>query len=159
LSERVSRFHLGENCHDKHPLHHRGRRDGQRDRTTRGENGARVLTSLKGRSQAIVDRAHQAGMISASDEEIAAHAELVLSVVPPGEALALAERLRPVFERQSRRQIFMDCNAVNPSTLDRIRAAIGQDEHFLDTCIIAFRLSLAGLRRPSRSADRQTPRP
>jgi hypothetical protein len=30
----------------------------------------------------------------------------------------------------------MDCNAVNPSTLDRIRAAIGQDEHFLDTCII-----------------------
>jgi 3-hydroxyisobutyrate dehydrogenase-like beta-hydroxyacid dehydrogenase len=100
------------------------------------ENGARVLTSLKGRSQATVDRAHQAGMISASDEEIAAHAELVLSVVPPGEALALAERLQPVFERQSRRPIFMDCNAVNPSTLDRIRAAIGQDEHFLDTCII-----------------------
>jgi hypothetical protein len=32
-------------------------------------------------------------MISASDEEIAAHAELTLSVVPPGEALALAERL------------------------------------------------------------------
>ena len=29
------------------------------------ENGARVLTSLKGRSQATVDRAHQAGMISA----------------------------------------------------------------------------------------------
>ena len=84
------------------------------------ENGARVLTSLKGRSQATVDRAHQAGMISASDEEIAAHAELVLSVVPPGEALALAERLQPVFERQSRRPIFMDCNAVNPSTLDRI---------------------------------------
>ena len=26
------------------------------------ENGARVLTSLKGRSQATVDRAHQAGM-------------------------------------------------------------------------------------------------
>ena len=100
------------------------------------ENGARVLTSLKGRSQATVDRAHQAGMISASDEEIAAHAELVLSVVPPGEALALAERLQPVFERQSRRPIFMDCNAVNPGTLDRIRAAIGQDEHFLDTCII-----------------------
>ena len=47
------------------------------------ENGARVLTSLKGRSQATVDRAHQAGMIS-SDEEIAAHAELVLSVVRCG---------------------------------------------------------------------------
>ena len=83
-----------------------------------------------------MDRAHQAGMISVSDEEIAAHAELALSVVPPGEALALAERLQPVFERQSRRPSFMDCNAVNPSTLDRIRAAVGQDEHFLDTCTI-----------------------
>ena len=108
------------------------------------ENGARVLTSLKGRSQATVDRAHQAGMISASDEEIAAHAELVLSVVPPGEALALAERLQPVFERQSRGPIFMDCNAVNSSTLDRIRAAIGQDEHFLDTCIIGCPPKLGG---------------
>jgi hypothetical protein len=29
-------------------------------------------------------------MISANDEEIAAQAELVLSVVPPGEVLALA---------------------------------------------------------------------
>ena len=105
---------------------------------------ARVLTSLKGRSQATVDRAHQAGMISASDEEIAAHAELVLSVVPPGEALALAERLQPVFARQSRGPIFMDCNAVNPTTLDRIRAAIGQDEHFLDTCIIGSPPKLGG---------------
>jgi 3-hydroxyisobutyrate dehydrogenase-like beta-hydroxyacid dehydrogenase len=42
----------------------------------------------------------------------------------------------PVFERQSRRPVFMDCNAVNPSALDRIRAVIGQDEHFLDACII-----------------------
>ena len=42
-----------------HPRHHRSRRDGQRDRTTIAENGARVLISLKGRSQATVDRAHQ----------------------------------------------------------------------------------------------------
>jgi 3-hydroxyisobutyrate dehydrogenase-like beta-hydroxyacid dehydrogenase len=58
------------------------------------ENGLRVLASLKRRSQATTDRAHQAGMISASDEEIAAHAELVLSVVPPGEALSGAPTLR-----------------------------------------------------------------
>ena len=37
------------------------------------QNGARVLTSLKERSQATVDRAH-AGMTSASAEEIAATA-------------------------------------------------------------------------------------
>jgi hypothetical protein len=99
------------------------------------ENGARVLTSLKGRSQATVDRAHQAGMISTSDQEIAAHAELVLSVVPPGEALALAERLQPVFERQSRRPIFMDCNAVNPSTLNRQAAGT-----VVDRCVPILRI-------------------
>jgi hypothetical protein len=49
---------------------------------------------LKGRSQATVDPVQQAGMISASDDGIVAHAQFVLSVVPPGEVLALAERLR-----------------------------------------------------------------
>jgi 3-hydroxyisobutyrate dehydrogenase-like beta-hydroxyacid dehydrogenase len=92
----------------------------ERDRTTHGREWRARTHLAQRRSQATVDRAHQAGMISASDEEIAAHAELALSVVPPGEALALAERLQPVFERQSRRPIFMDCNAVNPSTLDPI---------------------------------------
>ena len=38
----------------------------------------------------------------------------------------------------------MDCDAVNSSTLDRIRAAIGQDEHFLDTCIIGSPPKLGG---------------
>jgi hypothetical protein len=49
---------------------------------------------LKGRSQATVGPVQQAGMISASDDGIVAHAQFVLSVVPPGEVLALAERLR-----------------------------------------------------------------
>ena len=34
MSERVFPFHPWENGHDKHPRHHRCRRDGQRDRTT-----------------------------------------------------------------------------------------------------------------------------
>jgi len=123
------------------------------------ENGARVLTSLKVRSQATMDRAYPAGMISTSDEEIGAHAELAPSVVPAGEALAPAERLQPAFERRSRRPIFMDRNAVDPSTLDRVRAAIGQDEHSLTPVSLVFRPSLTGLRRPTMSADRQAPRP
>jgi putative dehydrogenase len=75
------------------------------------------------------------------------------------EALALAERLQPVFERQSRRPIFMDCNAVNPSTLDRIRAAIGQDEHFLDTCIIGSPPKPGGPSPTLYVCGRQAPRP
>ena len=46
------------------------------------ENGVRVLTSLEGRSAASAARAKAAGMIAASDPEIAT-ADIVLSIVPP----------------------------------------------------------------------------
>jgi len=56
------------------------------------ENGARVLTSLRGRSEATLKRAADAGMIGSEDEAIAG-ADIILSIVPPGDAVALAERL------------------------------------------------------------------
>jgi len=49
------------------------------------DNGLKVLTSLKGRSQETVARASAAGMIAASDEEIAA-ADFILSILPPADA-------------------------------------------------------------------------
>ena len=63
------------------------------------ENGVRVLTSLEGRSAASAARAKAAGMVAASDPEIAT-ADIVLSIVPPGEALPLAQRLAPGLERR-----------------------------------------------------------
>ena len=51
--------------------------------------GVTVLTSLAGRSEATAARAAAAGMSAASDAEIAA-ADFVLSVLPPGDALASA---------------------------------------------------------------------
>ena len=56
------------------------------------EHGARVLTLLDGRSAATVDRARSAGMEDVSPKTIAA-ADLILSIVPPGEAVALAKGL------------------------------------------------------------------
>src|SRR6266568_5387306 len=56
-----------------------------------GEHGARVLTSLIGRSEATAQRAAAAGMVAASDADIAG-ADIILSIVPPGEAVALAQR-------------------------------------------------------------------
>ncbi|MFZ0524699.1 MAG: NAD(P)-binding domain-containing protein, partial [Xanthobacteraceae bacterium] len=52
------------------------------------DSGLRVLTSLAGRSAETVARAKSAGMADASDEEIAA-ADFILSILPPGDALAL----------------------------------------------------------------------
>jgi len=87
------------------------------------KHGAKVLTSLEGRSRATVARAGNAGMIAASDDEIAG-SDFILSIVPPGEALALAERLTPALTRSNAKPVYVDCNAVNPATARRVAAAI-----------------------------------
>jgi putative dehydrogenase len=58
------------------------------------DHGASVPTLLEGRSAATVARARAAGM-QAADEATIAAADIILSIVPPGEAKALAERLAP----------------------------------------------------------------
>jgi putative dehydrogenase len=87
------------------------------------DNGLRVVTSLKGRSQETVDRAINAGMAAASDDEIAS-ADFILSIVPSDDALTLAERFVPALTASNSKPIFVECNAVNRSTLERIAAAI-----------------------------------
>ncbi|HEV3183646.1 MAG TPA: DUF1932 domain-containing protein [Xanthobacteraceae bacterium] len=87
------------------------------------ENGLQVLTSLKGRSEASAKRARDAGMTDATDEQIAG-ADLILSIVPPGDALALAQSLAPALERGNRKPAYVDCNAVNPKSVARIEAAV-----------------------------------
>lgn len=87
------------------------------------DNGVRVLTSLKGRSDVSARRAQAAGMTDATDAEIAA-ADVILSIVPPGEALALAQRLAPALTLAERKPLYADCNAVNPDTVKQIAAVI-----------------------------------
>lgn len=84
--------------------------------------GVDVLTVLEGRSPASVKRAQAAGMRSVT-EAVAADAEIILSIVPPGDALALAERLVPLLA--GKRTVYVDCNAVSPDTKRRIGAVIG----------------------------------
>ncbi|MFZ5690649.1 MAG: DUF1932 domain-containing protein [Pseudomonadota bacterium] len=86
-------------------------------------NGVRVLTSLAGRSPASAERAMAAGMIDATDAEIAA-ADIVLSIVPPGDALRLAQRLAPALAAANSKPLFADCNAVNPDTVKDIAAVV-----------------------------------
>ena len=52
------------------------------------ENGIEVRTALGGRSESTLARAKAAGMIGASDEEIAA-TDIILSILPPGDALGV----------------------------------------------------------------------
>jgi L-threonate 2-dehydrogenase len=86
-------------------------------------HGAEVRTALAGRGAASVGRAREAGMRAADEAGIAA-SDFILSIVPPGEAVALAERLRPALARAGRKPVYVDCNAINPSTVERIAAIL-----------------------------------
>ena len=87
------------------------------------DHGVKVLTSLAGRSAASASRAHSVGMIAASDAEIVA-AEFILSILPPGEALALAQHFAPVLAASNAKPVYVDCNAINPATVERVAATI-----------------------------------
>jgi putative dehydrogenase len=100
------------------------------------DNGVKVLTSLKGRSAETASRAKSAGMSVASDEEIAA-SDFILSILPPGDAVALAERFQPALKASNAKPIYVDCNAINPKTVDRVAAVIAPtDCPFVDSGII-----------------------
>lgn len=88
-------------------------------------NGVRVLTSLDGRSVESKRRAAEAGMTAANDAEIAG-ADIFLSIVPPGQALALAEKLKPSLRSSNHKPVFVDCNAVSPQTVGEIAAVIAE---------------------------------
>jgi len=87
------------------------------------DRGARVIASLVGRSAATVARAGQAGMAAANDAEIAT-ADFILSILPPGEALALALHLAPPLTVSNAKPVYVDCNAINPATVERVATAI-----------------------------------
>jgi 3-hydroxyisobutyrate dehydrogenase-like beta-hydroxyacid dehydrogenase len=100
------------------------------------ERGCRVLTSLAGRSAASRARAEAAGLADASDVEIAV-ADMILSIVPPGDALAMAERLAPAIRVAASRPLYVDCNAVSPQTVKAIGAVIeAAGAPFVDAGII-----------------------
>lgn len=80
------------------------------------DNNVTVLTSLAGRSAASAKRAAEAGMQPVEDRELA-KADILLSIVPPGEATALAQRLSPILTAANNKPIYVECNAVSPPTM------------------------------------------
>ncbi len=87
------------------------------------EHKVTVLTVLTGRSEASANRASDAGM-QAVDERKLAEADFLLSIVPPGDALALAKRLAGVLTEANSKPIYVECNAVSPQTMNRIADVI-----------------------------------
>lgn len=79
------------------------------------DHGARVLTDLTGRSAASRARAEAAGMQQAPVDALA-EADFFLSILPPGEALALARQMSGPLAKARRKAVYVDCNAISPMT-------------------------------------------
>lgn len=85
--------------------------------------GIEVRTALEGRGADTLARAKAAGMTGASDADIA-NADFILSILPPGSALGLAEHLAPALRASAKKPVYVDCNAVAPDTVRRIAAVV-----------------------------------
>ena len=87
------------------------------------DKGIEVRTALEGRGADTLARARQAGMTGVSDAMIAA-SDIILSIVPPGSALQLAETLAPALRAAPKKPIYVDCNALDPATVLRIARVV-----------------------------------
>ena len=89
--------------------------------------GARVLTSLAGRSASSAARAREAGVQAVYDDQaLVAGADFVLSIVPPARAEELAKRLLPAIRAANPKVVYVDCNAIAPQTVSRIAEPFAQ---------------------------------
>jgi 3-hydroxyisobutyrate dehydrogenase-like beta-hydroxyacid dehydrogenase len=100
------------------------------------ENGVTVRTWLHGRSAASAARADAAGMVAVDLAGIA-EVDLVLSIVPPAEALPLAEALAPALAAASKPPVYVDCNAISPQTAKLVADVMGAVP-FIDAAIIGL---------------------
>jgi 3-hydroxyisobutyrate dehydrogenase-like beta-hydroxyacid dehydrogenase len=101
-------------------------------------SGAVVVTSLDGRGAASAARADAAGMRAVDLAGIAA-ADIILSIVPPAEALVLAERLAPALLVSTKKPFYADCNAISPQTALRVGEIVSATgAKFIDAGIIGL---------------------
>ncbi len=113
------------------------------------EAGARVLTSLAGRSAQSAARVRSAGLEVVNDDDLLVRdASFVLSIVPPGVAVEVAERLGGPLSRAQARPIYVECNAISPATCRRIRDLLAATS-FIDAGIIGGP-PIAGTQDPTK---------
>jgi 3-hydroxyisobutyrate dehydrogenase-like beta-hydroxyacid dehydrogenase len=103
------------------------------------QNGARVLTSLKGRSAGSVARAEQAAMRDVEPRELIEQADFFLSIVPPKDAGAVAAAFASWITEAEKSPLYVDCNAIAVPEVERIGAIVERaGGRFVDGCIIGL---------------------
>lgn len=89
------------------------------------QKGYTVCTALEKRSERSRKMAAEAGLIDVgSIAKMTAECDLVMSVMNPGAALEFATEAAAAIKIQSRKPVFIDCNAVAPDTMRAIDQVI-----------------------------------
>jgi 3-hydroxyisobutyrate dehydrogenase-like beta-hydroxyacid dehydrogenase len=102
------------------------------------QGGLRVITQLDGRSGRTRARAAAAGLEQvAHDLELVREADILLSILVPAQATALAERIASTLRAAAKDLVYVECNAIAPQTtrqIGEVLAAAGA--RFVDAGII-----------------------
>ena len=89
------------------------------------DGGLDVATSLAGRGELTTLRAAEAGIRDAGTiDALVEQSDLLLSVLVPSEASAVAEDIAATFSRTAARPPVVECNAIAPQTVVRIAARL-----------------------------------
>lgn len=92
----------------------------------------RVITNLQGRSARTAALAEAAGFCDVRDDEtLVREADVLLSILPPDRAYALAGRVATAVRATGAPVLFVDCNAIAPQTALAI-------EHLLSEAGVSF---------------------
>lgn len=102
------------------------------------QGGARVLSFTEGRSQRTLERVRAAGIEPAVIADMA-KADLVLSIVPPAEAVGVAQLFAPVLSAAGAKGTFIDFNAINPHSMREVASVLsGTGWEICDGAIIGL---------------------
>jgi 3-hydroxyisobutyrate dehydrogenase-like beta-hydroxyacid dehydrogenase len=83
--------------------------------------GLRVITCLRGRSARSAALAREAGIENVADDEtLVRQADVLLSVLPPDQALDIARRVAGAVQASGAELLFADCNAISPATARQV---------------------------------------
>ena len=101
-------------------------------------NGLRVVTCLEGRSERTRALAARAGIEDlADDTALLSAADVLLSILVPAQAEALAQRIAAAMRAAGSDLLYVDCNAIAPETARRIGSLVeAAGGRFVDAGII-----------------------
>ena len=105
-----------------------------------GEHGHDVITCLAGRSERTKGLAAKGNFRDVPDlEALVAQADLILSILPPAQALRQAEDMAQAMKAQGTTAVYVDCNAVSPATAAETAATLADvGAPFIDCGIIGL---------------------